>query len=91
MAGPQVEHRVRASRAIDPDDWATRARCRGMDAELFFARNLHDARPAIRACNGCDVRNQCLDYAVTQEIEIGVWGGLTERQRRAYTRQRLAG
>jgi len=61
-----------------------------MDAELFFARNLHDARPAIRACNGCDVRDQCLDYAVSQQIEIGVWGGLTERQRRAYTRQRLA-
>lgn len=91
MAGPQVEHRTTTSRAIDPDDWAARARCRGMDAELFFARNLHDARPAIRACNSCDVRTQCLDYAVTQQIEIGVWGGLTERQRRAYTRQRLAG
>ena len=72
------------------ETWADRARCRGMDPEAFFGRNLTEARDAIKTCERCDVRQSCLDYAVDEGIEIGVWGGLTERQRRAYVRQ-LAG
>jgi WhiB family redox-sensing transcriptional regulator len=72
------------------DGWAEQARCRGKDPEAFFGRNLTEARDAIRTCERCSVQQECLDYAVTEGIEIGVWGGLTERQRRAYAR-RLAG
>lgn len=72
---------------VQPEDWSDRARCRGMDPEVFFGRNLTEARTAIRTCDRCDVRQQCLEYAVNERIEIGVWGGLTERQRRAYIRQ----
>lgn len=68
------------------EDWSDLARCRGMDPEVFFGRNLTEARAAIRTCDRCEVRQQCLDYAVAEGIEIGVWGGLTERQRRAYVR-----
>lgn len=68
------------------EDWSDLARCRGMDPEAFFGRNLTEARAAIRTCDRCEVRQQCLDYAVSEGIEIGVWGGLTERQRRAYVR-----
>lgn len=71
----------------DVDDWTDLARCRGMDPDVFFGRNLTEARQAIRTCDRCDVRQACLDYAVAENIEIGVWGGLTERQRRAYVRQ----
>lgn len=74
-------------RVIDPEEWTELARCRGMDSEVFFARNLTEARTAIRTCDRCEVRQQCLDYAVEQGIDIGVWGGLTERQRRSYVRQ----
>lgn len=76
------------------EDWTDLARCRGMDPDGFFGRNLTEARTAIRICDRCEVRKECLDYAVAEGIEIGVWGGLTERQRRAYVRQlerRLAG
>jgi WhiB family redox-sensing transcriptional regulator len=69
------------------EDWTDLARCRGMESEAFFGRNLTEARAAIRTCDRCEVRQQCLDYAVAENIEIGVWGGLTERQRRAYIRQ----
>ena len=69
------------------DTWADAARCRGMDPEMFFGRNLTEAKDAIKTCERCEVRTDCLDYAVTEGIEIGVWGGLTERQRRAHVRR----
>ena len=72
---------------VEPEDWSDLARCRGMDPEVFFGRNLTEARTAIRTCDRCEVRQACLEYAVAEGIEIGVWGGLTERQRRAYVRQ----
>lgn len=75
-------------RVVHVEDWTDLARCRGMDPDVFFGRNLTEARTAIRTCDRCEVRQQCLDYAVAQQIEIGVWGGLTERQRRAYVRNR---
>ena len=78
-------------RLVDPEEWTEQARCRGMESEAFFGRNLTEARAAIRTCERCEVRQQCLDYAVDNGIEIGVWGGLTERQRRAHVRRhRLA-
>ncbi len=85
MVGTQVGV---ARRATEVEDWSCLARCRGMDPDVFFGRNLTEARTAIRTCDRCEVREQCLEYAVTEGIDIGVWGGLTERQRRAYVRQR---
>lgn len=58
-----------------------------MNSTVFFGRNLTEARDAIRTCERCDVRRPCLDYALREHIDIGVWGGLTERQRRAYARR----
>lgn len=69
------------------EGWAEQALCRGRDPEAFFGRNLTEARDAIRTCERCQVKQECLDYAVSEGIEIGVWGGLTERQRRAYARK----
>ena len=70
--------------------WTSRARCRGLDPEQFFVRSLQQAKSAIQVCDRCPVQQDCLDYAVDEDIEVGVWGGLTERQRRAYARRRLA-
>ena len=68
-------------------DWTARARCRGTDADTFFVRSLPEARDALKLCNRCAVQQECLDYAVEEDIDLGVWGGLTERQRRAYARR----
>lgn len=70
-------------------EWADEARCRGVDPELFFARALSEARPAIKVCARCPVKEPCLDYAIAHDIDHGVWGGLTERQRRAVSRRHL--
>jgi WhiB family transcriptional regulator, redox-sensing transcriptional regulator len=68
-------------------DWTARARCRNDDPERFFVRGAANARPAIRICQRCPVKDDCLAYALEHEIDFGVWGGLTERQRRAYLRR----
>ena len=68
-------------------DWIEQARCRGLDGERFFVRGAVQAKQAIRVCDRCTVRDACLEYALDHEVDFGVWGGLTERQRRARIRQ----
>lgn len=72
------------------DDWSDQARCRGLDPDQFFVRGAAQARRAIAVCGRCGVKEQCLRYALDNAIDFGVWGGLTERQRRAYQRKLLA-
>jgi len=71
-------------------EWVTRANCRGRDPEQFFVRGAVAARQVVRICASCPVRQQCLEYALDNGIEHGIWGGLTERQRRVVAR-RMAG
>lgn len=69
-------------------EWMERARCRERDPEQFFVRGAVQCRRAIRICDRCEVREECLGYALTNGIEFGVWGGTTERQRRRLARER---
>lgn len=71
-------------------DWTDRARCRGVDPEQFFLRGAAQSRGAIKLCGRCPVKDECLSYAMDHDVDFGVWGGLTERQRRAYQRRSLA-
>lgn len=66
-------------------DWSNRAACRDVDPdELFVAGALqHEAK---RRCRSCPVRIECLVDALDNRVEWGVWGGLTERERRAFLR-----
>jgi WhiB family redox-sensing transcriptional regulator len=63
--------------------WRELAACRGIDLEMFFPGRGESAGPARRVCAACPVRQPCLDYAISNRIVHGVWGGLTERERRA--------
>jgi hypothetical protein len=51
--------------------------------EVFFPERGESAGPARRVCAACPVRQPCLDYAISNRIVHGIWGGLTERERRA--------
>lgn len=73
-----------------PKDWMDRARCRERDPEQFFVRGAANSRRAIRICERCEVREDCLRYALDNEIDFGVWGGMTERQRRRLVREQPA-
>jgi WhiB family redox-sensing transcriptional regulator len=71
--------------------WEDRALCAEIDPELFFPDG-QGTRPdnARRICAACEVRAECLAYAVEHPELEGVWGGLTERERRPLRQLRLA-
>jgi WhiB family transcriptional regulator, redox-sensing transcriptional regulator len=68
-------------------NWRAAARCRTADAEVLFV-NGGLQRDAKLFCRTCPVRTECLAHALDQHIEFGVWGGMTERERRALLRER---
>lgn len=71
---------------VEDEDWPSRAKCRGMNDALF--PEGRDQRRAKAVCMGCPVRVNCLAEALDNRIEWGVWGGMTERERRQLLRQR---
>jgi WhiB family redox-sensing transcriptional regulator len=79
----QPRHRSLAAPARLAARWRELAACRGADLDLFFPGRGESAVPARQVCAACTVRQPCLDYAITNRIIHGIWGGLTERERRA--------
>jgi WhiB family redox-sensing transcriptional regulator len=70
-----------------PDEWKSQGECRKVSREFFYSDKPTEIKEAIAICNFCQVRNECLDYAIANS-EFGVWGGTTERQRRLLIRNR---
>ncbi|WKD62205.1 Transcriptional regulator WhiB4 [Corynebacterium ciconiae DSM 44920] len=75
-----------STESIEREDWVTRARCRSGDPDALFVRGAAQRR-AAQICEECPVSTHCLADALDNRIEFGVWGGLTERQRRALLRK----
>ena len=69
------------------NDWTTRAACKGTDPDELFVQGAAQNRAKL-ICRGCPVRTECLADALDNGIEFGVWGGMTERERRALLRRR---
>ena len=70
------------------DDWQDGANCLGVDPDLFFPERGASTREAKEVCRGCIVRRQCLEFALQNGEKFGIWGGLSERERRRIRRQR---
>jgi WhiB family transcriptional regulator, redox-sensing transcriptional regulator len=66
----------------DEQDWQERALCAQTDPEAFFPEKGGSTREAKRICLGCEVRSECLEYALQHDERFGIWGGLSERERR---------
>ena len=62
--------------------WQERALCAQTDPEAFFPEKGGSTREAKRVCMSCDVRAECLSYALANDERFGIWGGLSERERR---------
>lgn len=62
--------------------WLSEAACRGMSADLFFPERGESTRESKDACAECPVTAECLDFALVGSEKFGVWGGMSERQRR---------
>ena len=69
------------------EDWSARAACRTTDPDALFVQGAAQNR-AKALCSGCVVRTECLADALDNQVEFGVWGGMTERERRALLRRR---
>jgi len=70
------------------DDWADRGLCSQTDPEAFFPEKGGSTRQAKEVCMKCDVRAQCLEAALDRDERFGIWGGLSERERRKLKRRR---
>src|SRR5690348_11921016 len=69
------------------EDWTPSAACRKAQPDELFVRGAEQNK-AKQLCTGCPVRTECLAEALDNQIEWGVWGGMTERERRALLRRR---
>lgn len=72
---------------LDERPWAAYAACREADPEIFFPASDDGADAALRICRGCPVVDECRDWSLDMRIRYGVWGGLTERDRRRMLRR----
>ena len=63
-------------------EWQERALCAQTDPEAFFPEKGGSTREAKRICQSCEVRDECLEYALEHDERFGIWGGLSERERR---------
>ncbi len=74
--------------AVDELSWQDYANCRGADADLFFPERGASTRKAKAICTACEVRSDCLDFALRAGEKFGIWGGMSERERRRVRRER---
>lgn len=71
----------------NPLSWQADALCAQTDPEAFFPEKGGSTRDAKQICQSCEVRSQCLEYALENDERFGIWGGLSERERRKLRKQ----
>jgi WhiB family transcriptional regulator, redox-sensing transcriptional regulator len=76
------------TKLLQPVDWQTNARCTEVDPEIFFPERGGSSKEARKVCDKCDVRLQCLEYALNNKEQFGIWGGTSERERRRLRKER---
>jgi WhiB family redox-sensing transcriptional regulator len=75
-----------AAEPTEEPGWQEQALCAQTDPEAFFPEKGGSTREAKRICSGCEVRAECLEYALANDERFGIWGGLSERERRRLRR-----
>lgn len=70
-----------------PLSWQRDALCAQTDPESFFPEKGGSTREAKGVCDACEVRSECLEYALANDERFGIWGGLSERERRRLKRE----
>ena len=70
--------------------WRDHAACKGLDPALFYPGPGEDLAPALAICRRCEVREPCLEHALTRGECYGIWGGESEHRRRVIRAQRRA-
>ena len=68
--------------------WQSKANCMGVDPDLFFPERGASTKEAKEVCKGCVVQQECLEFALSNSEKFGIWGGMSERERRRVRRAR---
>jgi WhiB family redox-sensing transcriptional regulator len=76
------------NKLLQPLDWQGKARCTEVDPEIFFPERGGSSRAARAVCADCEVRLECLEYALNNKEQFGIWGGTSERERRRLRKER---
>jgi WhiB family transcriptional regulator, redox-sensing transcriptional regulator len=76
------------TRLLQPVEWQSNARCAEVDPEIFFPERGGSSKKAREVCDQCEVRSQCLEYALNNKEQFGIWGGTSERERRRLRKER---
>ena len=63
-------------------EWQDKALCAEVDPEMFYPEKGGSTREAKAVCRSCEVRAECLEYALDHAEAFGIWGGMSERERR---------
>ena len=71
----------------EAQSWQERALCAETDPEAFFPEKGGSTREAKKICTGCEVKAECLEFALANDERFGIWGGLSERERRRLRRR----
>lgn len=83
---PRTAEAIAGDLQLDELSWQENALCAEVDGELFFPEKGCSAREAKSICRRCEVQDECLDYALREGLDHGVWGGTSERERRLLKR-----
>lgn len=92
--GPMSEKALRVLWGVVEGDedmsWQHKALCSQTDPEAFFPEKGGSTRDAKRVCARCEVRQECLQWAIEHDERFGIWGGMSERERRRYKKEHRA-
>ena len=86
-AGPGISGLLGIGLETEGQSWQERALCAETDPEAFFPEKGGSTREAKKICTGCEVKAECLEYALSNDERFGIWGGLSERERRRLRRR----
>jgi WhiB family transcriptional regulator, redox-sensing transcriptional regulator len=87
LGGPGIAGLLGIGLEADAQSWQERALCAETDPEAFFPEKGGSTREAKKICTGCEVKAECLEYALSNDERFGIWGGLSERERRRLRRR----
>jgi WhiB family redox-sensing transcriptional regulator len=79
---PGVRQPDQGDQLDNPLAWQSDSLCAQTDPEAFFPEKGGSTRDAKKICGSCEVRMHCLEYALENDERFGIWGGLSERERR---------
>lgn len=73
---------------LEENPWKTKGQCRDVDPDVFYPHDEQGVEVAKKVCRGCSVSRACLEFALNNHEDYGVWGGASERERRRIAKRR---